>query len=98
MSGRSTEKHVLMVRHNLGKGTATYPVSVHVNANTATTHKVRLANAVKSGDVDAVKALAPTFKFEADGSVPANVKYQTIVLPYDPPVTVGADDTESFDF
>lgn len=97
MSGRSTEKHVLIVRHKLDKGTATYPVSVHVNKLTATAHKVRLAEAVKARNVEAVKAIAPNFKFESDGSVPADVKYAVVVLPYDPPASATADDTEAFE-
>lgn len=81
---KSTSKHVLIARHQHGKGTATYPVSVHVSKMSAEAFKAYLAGVVATGDVEAVKALAPTFKTSEDGKLPTEVKYAIVVLPYDP--------------
>lgn len=81
---KSTSKHVLIVRHAQGKGTATYPVSVHVSKLSAESFKNHLSSVVASGDVEHVKALVPTFKTSEDGKLPTEVKYAIVVLPYDP--------------
>jgi hypothetical protein len=95
---RSTEKHVLMVRHPVAKGHATYPVSVHTNVKTAALHRARLASAVKAGDVDTVKALAPSFKLTEAGDLPADVKFAVVSLPYEPETPAVTDDSETFEF
>lgn len=81
---KSTSKHVLMVRHAHGKGTATYPVSVHVSKQSADLFKGHLSSVLAAGDVEAVKALVPTFKTSEDGKLPTEVKFAIVVLPYDP--------------
>jgi hypothetical protein len=95
---RSTEKHVLMVRHPVAKGHATYPVSVHANVKTAALHRARLASAVKAGDGNAVKTLAPNFKFTETGDLPADVKFAIVSLPYEPEAPAPVDDSETFEF
>lgn len=81
---KSTSKHVLIARHPHGKGTATYPVSVHVNKPAADAVKAHAAGLVASKDVEALKALLPTFKTAEDGTIPTDVKWAVVVLPYDP--------------
>lgn len=95
---RSPEKHVVIVRHPLGKGTATYPVSVHANAKTANLAKAQLAACVKAGDVAKVLALAPKFKLAEDGAVPADVKFAVVALPYEPSTPASEADGDTFEF
>jgi hypothetical protein len=94
---KSTTKHVLIVRHGQGKGTATYPVSVHVSKQSADSFKNHLAATIATGDDDAVKALAPTLKRSEDGKLPSDLKWAVVTLPYDPAlpgVEEGANDFE----
>lgn len=81
---KSTSKHVLITRHAHGKGTATYPVSVHVSKTAAEAVKTHANGLITTGDAAALKALFPTFKFNETGDVPADVKWAVVVLPYDP--------------
>lgn len=81
---KSTSKHVLIARHASGKGTATYPVSVHVSKQAADAVKAHAAGLVASKDVEALTALLPTFKVGEDKVMPTDVKWAVVVLPYDP--------------
>lgn len=94
---RSTEKTVLMVQHAHGKGTATYPVSVHVNKAHADSVKAHANSLIKSGDVEAVKAMFPTFKTTEDGKLPSSVKWATLRLPYAPSLPESADNGDDFE-
>lgn len=81
---RSTEKTVLMVQHVHGKGTATYPVSSHVNKSHADQLKTHVNKLISTGDVAAVQALIPGIKLTEDGKLPTSVKWATVRLPYNP--------------
>lgn len=94
---KSTSKHVLIVRHAHGKGTATYPVSVHVSKMSADAFKTHLSGVIATGDVEAVKALVPTFKTSEDGKLPNEVKYAVTVLPYDPALPGVEESGNDFD-
>lgn len=94
---RSTEKTVLMVQHTHGKGTATYPVSVHVNKAHADAVKTHANSLVKSGDVEGLKALFPNIKLTEDGKAPSSVKWATLRLPYAPELPDAADNGDDFE-
>lgn len=95
---KPANRHVLMVRQPHGKGTITYPVSVHSNDKTAALHRARLASAVKAGDVGTVQALAPHFRLTEEGQVPTDVKYRVVALPYEPEGPAEASAGDDFDF
>lgn len=94
---RSTEKTVLMVQHAHGKGTATYPVSVHVNKSHADAVKAHANSLVKAGDTEALKALFPAIKLTEDGKAPSSVKWATVRLPYAPGLPESADTGDDFE-
>lgn len=94
---KSTSKHVLIARHAHGKGTATYPVSVHVSKMAADAVKAHAANLLTSGDAEAVRALFPTFKLTDDGKLPTDVKWAVVVLPYDPALPGQAESGNDFE-
>ena len=94
---KSTSKHVLIARHAHGKGTATYPVSVHVSKMAADAVKAHAAGLITAGDAESVKALLPTFKLTEDGKLPTDVKWAVIVLPYDPALPGATESGNDFE-
>lgn len=94
---KSTTKHVLIARHAHGKGTATYPVSVHVSKAAADTVKAHAAGLIAAGEPEPVKALLPTFKLTEDGKLPTDVKWAVVVLPYDPTLPGATESGNDFE-
>lgn len=94
---KSTQKHVLIARHAHGKGTATYPVSVHVSKLAADAVKAHAASLIAAGDPEPVKALLPSFKTTDDGKLPTEVKWAVVVLPYDPALPGQAESGNDFE-
>lgn len=94
---RSTVKYALIVRHPQGKGTATYPVSIHTNAKTAVACRTALSAALKADDQETVKTLAPSLKLTEEGLFPAEVKFAVVSLPYEPEVPSTPATDESFE-
>ena len=81
---RSTKKVVVFVRHTDGKKTTTYPVSVHANKLQATAFKSALSAVHATGDLEAVKALAPSVKTNETGTLHDNIAFSLVELPYNP--------------
>jgi hypothetical protein len=94
---RSTSKTVLYARHNAGKTTITYPVSVHVSRAKAGEFRDHLNKLHVAGDHDAVKALIPGFRTAEDGRLHDNVQWSMKELPYDPSLPEGVTVADDFD-
>lgn len=81
---KSTAKTILYCRVQVEKKMHLYPVSVHVNDQSAKNFAAMLYMAYHNGDVDRVKALDPTFPFLSDGKLPTGAKWSIKQVPYEP--------------
>lgn len=94
---RPIARHVLYVRHTVGKGHVTYPVSVHANRGTATEFRRKLETAHAAGDLPAVQALSPHIKLTDDGRLYDNIAFTVKELPYEPAKSSAQAAEDDFD-
>lgn len=94
---RSTEKTVLFARHTNGKSHVTYPVAVFNGPKSAQAFKAHLNAAHLTGNVEAVKAIAPAVKTTEAGTLHDNIAFATMTLSYEPEIAAPEVAGESFE-
>lgn len=90
----STEKTILFARAVDGKVTHQWPVAVFNQPSGARSYVSMLKVAYAADSLEAIKALDPAHKQDAEGKHLTGVKYSLVTVPYQPSPAFGDDDTE----
>lgn len=88
---KSTAKTILYCRVQVEKKMHFYPVSVHVNDQSAKNYAAMLYMAYQQADATRVKELDPTFPTLPSGDLPTGAKWSIKQVPYEPTFNVADD-------